>query len=318
MSRDYTYLFGPVPSRRLGRSLGIDLTPFKTCSFDCVFCQLGPTPQPTLTRRAYVPTAAVTAELDAWLASGATADTITLAGSGEPTLHTGFGDVLRFIRDHSAAPTALLSNGTCFTLPEVRAAANHASIVKLSLSVWDQASFVRLNRPHPDLVFGEMLTGYQRFRDGFEGKLWIEVFLVPGINGEPGQVEQIATHVNRLAPDAIHLNTAVRPPAESFAVPMSRLAMEQLAGLFHPTAIVTAEFPADQAPDIAANEETILAMLRRRPCTARQIADVFGMHLNEVSKYIGKLSRDARIAPLPGGEGYFAAAKAAVSSEESV
>lgn len=299
MAQSYQYLFGPVPSRRLGRSLGVDLTPFKTCPLDCVFCQLGRTTHKTCERRAYVPTDAVVAELDAWLRSETTADRITLAGSGEPTLHSGFGEVLRFVREQSDIPTALLSNGTLFTVPEVRDAAAQATIVKLSLGAWDQASFERLNRPCSNLVFSEMLDGFQRFREHYSGKLWIEVFLVPGINGALHEVEQIAAHVNTLAPDAIHLNTAVRPPAEAVAIAMERPAMEALAGLFRPAAIVVAEFSATHAADVAANEETILAMLQRRPCTARQIGDVFGMHLNEVSKYVGKLARTGQIKPLP-------------------
>jgi len=126
----YRHLFGPVPSRRLGRSLGVDLTPFKTCTLDCIFCQLGHTTNKTLDRKEYVPVVAVEAELETWIKEGGKADYITLSGSGEPTLHTRFGEVLQFVRDQTAIPTALLSNGTLFWLPEVREAARHADIVK--------------------------------------------------------------------------------------------------------------------------------------------------------------------------------------------
>ena len=108
---DYRYLFGPVPSRRFGRSLGIDLTPHKTCSLDCVFCQLGRTPQKTLERKAYVPTADVIAEIDHWLQTDGHADYLTLSGSGEPTLHAEFGRVLAFLHDQPI-PSVLLTNGT--------------------------------------------------------------------------------------------------------------------------------------------------------------------------------------------------------------
>lgn len=310
MTRAYNHVFGPVPSRRLGRSLGIDLTPLKTCTLDCIFCQLGRTTRKTLTRAATVPVAAVTAEIASWLQAGGKADTLTLAGSGEPTLHTGFGEVLQFVRAHSDIRTALLSNGTLFTLPEVREAARHASIVKLSLSAWDQESFGRVNRPHRDLVFAEMVKGFQRFRDSYQGKLWIEVFLVWGTNSVLHDVERIAAHVNALAADEVHLNTAVRPPAESFAFAMPQKQMARLTGLFRPTATVITEFHSDRSADFAANEETILTMLKRRPCTARQIADVFGMHLNEVSKVVGILSHAGRIRAVRiGTEISFAAAE---------
>lgn len=295
MAKPYKILFGPVPSRRLGRSLGVDLTPFKTCSLDCIFCQLGRTTRQTLERKEYVPTELVTAELDAWAADGGKADYITLAGSGEPTLHSRFGDVLDFARKRTGLPSVLLSNGTLFEDPEVRKAARKADIVKMSLSAWDQTSFEQVNRPHPELRFDRVMAGQRAFRREFQGKLWVEVFMVWGTNSVTRDVEKIAALVDSLAPDEIHLNTAVRPPAESFAFAMPGKAMEALAALFHPAARVIAEFSSDKSPDVAANEATILAMLQRRPCTAQQIADAFGMHLNEVSKYISKLSRNGDI-----------------------
>jgi len=308
----YKYLFGPVPSRRLGRSLGVDLTPFKTCTLDCVFCQLGRTTNKTLDRHEYAPVWHVESEINAWIKEGGKADYITLSGSGEPTLHTRFGDVLRFVRDHTAIPTALLSNGTLFWQPGVRKMAEQAHVVKLSLSAWDQFSFEHITRPHPDLKLRQILDGFRAFRNDFHGKLWIEVFLIWGMNSIRSDVEKVAALVETIAPDEIHLNTAVRPPAEEFALAMPRKEMEALAGLFRPTARVIAEFPADKSADVAANEETVLAMLKRRPCTAQQVAKVFGMHLNEVSKYIGKLSRTGKIrSQVSGEERYFVAVKSA-------
>ena len=150
---DYKYLFGPVPSRRLGRSLGVDLTPHKTCSLDCVFCQLGRTTEKTIARQEYVPTDKVLAELAEWLDRDGQADYITLSGSGEPTLHSGFGKVLEFIRSKSVIPAVLLTNGTMLQLPEVREAAACANVVKISLSAWNQASYEWVNRPHNQLRF---------------------------------------------------------------------------------------------------------------------------------------------------------------------
>lgn len=307
MSR-FRHLFGPVPSRRLGRSLGVDLTPFKTCTLDCIFCQLGHTTHRTLERKEYVPVTEITGEIRAWLTEGGKADYVTLAGSGEPTLHDRFGEVLQFVHEETAIPTALLSNGTLFWRPEVRKAAQRADVVKLSLSAWDSVSFGHVNRPHPDLKLRKIVDGYRAFRDEFRGKLWIEVFLVWGTNSVWRDVEKIAALVNGLAADEIHLNTAVRPPAEEFAFAMPQKEMESLTGLFRPVAKVIAEFAAEKSAEVAATEDTILAMLKRRPCTAAQMAEVFGMHLNEVSKYVGKLSRTGRIkARNSGREAYYTA-----------
>ena len=149
----HKHLFGPVPSRRLGRSLGVDLTPFKTCSFDCIFCQLGRTTRKTLTRKEYVPIDEVTAELGEWLQTGESADYITLSGSGEPTLNSEFGRVIDFARNATSIPVALLTNGSLLSDPEVRAQAAQANVVKISFSAWDPFSLDHINRPHRGVEF---------------------------------------------------------------------------------------------------------------------------------------------------------------------
>lgn len=309
MTSPYSYLFGPVPSRRLGRSLGVDLTPFKTCSLDCVFCQLGRTPKKMIERKEYVPAEDVISELAAWSNTGGKADVVTLSGSGEPTLHRRFGEVLQAIHRHTSLPAVLLSNGTMFDKPEVRAAATQADIVKLSLSAWDSVSFARVHRPHPGVHFDGMLEGYRAFRSAYAGQLWLEVFLVPGLNSALEQVDRIAALAASIRPDAIHLNTAVRPPAETGVRPLPRRKMEPYVELFRPRALVTAEFTSNTSSQIALNEDAVAALLKRRPCTARQIADVFGMHLNEVSKYLGKLVRTGRAQSKTGAEVYYSGVK---------
>jgi wyosine [tRNA(Phe)-imidazoG37] synthetase (radical SAM superfamily) len=280
-----------VPSRRFGRSLGVDLTPYKTCSLDCVFCQLGRTTKKTVQRQELVPTDSVLAELAQWLKSDGRADYITLSGSGEPTLHAGFGQVLEFIRLKTVIPAALLTNGTMLQFPEVREAAAAANVVKVSLSAWDHASYGWVNRPHEQLQFDQLVNGQKEFRAQFKGQLWMEVFLLAGMNSMPADVAKIADHARQIGPDRIQLNTAVRPPAEDFATALPEERMQSLRHRFHPTAEIIAEFKGKHSTHIQANQATIFAMLQRRPCTAQQIADIFGMHLNEVSKYLGKLMR---------------------------
>ena len=308
--REYKHIFGPVPSRRLGRSLGVDLTPYKTCSYDCVFCQLGRTPSKTITRGEYVPIGEVLDELGEWLKKDGKADHITLSGSGEPTLHSRFGEVLRFIRKNSPVKAVLLTNGSLLHLPEVRSAASQAHIVKVSLSAWDQASYGWLNRPHPELDFKELIGGQKAFRDEFKGQMWIEVFIVAGMNSIPSDVAKIAAVADLLRPDRTHLNTAVRPPAEDFVAPLSRDRLISLCHLFRPTAEVIAEYEAKGGFEVEANEEKIISMLQRRPCTAEDVAGAFGMHLNEASKYLGNLMRKGPIrAERTSGALYYMAVK---------
>lgn len=293
--KTYRYLFGPVPSRRFGRSLGIDLIPRKTCSLDCVFCQLGRTTRKTLTREEHVPVKEVLDEIDDWLKAGGKADFLTLSGSGEPTLHSRFGEVLEFVRGRANIPAALLTNGTTLHIPGVRTAACRANVVKVSLSAWDQDSFEQVNRPCAGLRFDELIEGEKAFRAEFKGELWMEVFIVDGINSLAEHVSKIAALAGKIGPDRVQLNTAVRPPAEGSVAPVPRERLEELAGLFSPRAEVIAEFSAAGAVDIQVNEDMILRMLRRRPCTAEQISDAFSMQVNEVTKHLEQLERTGYI-----------------------
>ncbi|RLB20936.1 MAG: radical SAM protein [Deltaproteobacteria bacterium] len=297
MTEKYKYLFGPVPSRRFGRSLGVDLLPLKTCSLDCIFCQLGRTAQKTVERKEYVSTEEVIAELRSWLESGVEADVITLSGSGEPTLHLGFGEVLKYIRANTHIPSVLLTNGTMLYLPEVREAASFADIVKVSLSAWNMASYQWVNRPHEELDFQQLVEGEKAFRKQFKGKLYLEVFLIKGINTIPEEVEKIAALAKEIHPDRIQLNTAVRPPAEDFVVTVSQEELVALSGLFDPPAEIIAEFEGKHTRNFRTNEHAIFSMLARRPCTAEEISKVFDMHLHEVSKYLGKLIETNKICP---------------------
>ena len=303
--RKYKYLFGPVPSRRFGRSLGVDLIPYKTCSQDCVFCQLGRTPEKTLTRNDYIPLQEVYDEISEWLKKDGKADYVTLSGSGEPTLHSNFGEVLKYVKEKTPIKTVLLTNGSLFHLPEVREAASQAHIVKVSLSAWDQLSYGWVNRPHPLLDFDQMIEGQKSFRNKYKGKLWIEVFLVAGMNSMPSDVSKIAALADSLMPDRIHLNTAVRPPAEDFVAPLPSERLASLCNLFHSPVEVIAPYKNKGDIEISANEEAIFSMLTRRSCTAEDIAGAFGMHFNEVSKYLGNLLRKELIRTKRTGESFY-------------
>ncbi|MCK5676164.1 MAG: radical SAM protein, partial [Verrucomicrobia bacterium] len=242
MSESYKYLFGPVPSRRLGRSLGVDLIPFKTCTMDCTYCQLGGTTCETGERGDYVPMRDVLAELERWKAVDGKADHITLAGSGEPTLHTGFGEVLRWVKNNTDIPSVLLTNGSLLHLPEVRIAAALADKVKVTLSAWDEASFRQIHRPVQDVTFDLLIEGERVFRGEYTGELSVEVFIVDGVNSDIPNVRKIAAIAETLNPDRIDLNTAVRPPADSGVHAATPEQLDELAKLFDPKAMVVASF----------------------------------------------------------------------------
>lgn len=277
MVTSYQYLFGPVLSRRLGRSFGIDVTPVKTCSFDCVFCQCGCTTNLVSERGEFVPLEAVCTELTRWLKEDGRADCITFAGSGEPTLYSRLGALIDFIKVHTAIPVIVLSNGTLLHRPEVRNDLLKADIVKVSLSAWDESSFQKINRPVPGLTFEKLLAGERAFRNEFPGELWLEVFLMEGINADPEQVRRIAAAAAQVRPDRIHLNTAVRPPAEAGVRPVAQTKLTALSGLFSPRAEGIAAFSADAGSGNSLNINKVIDLLRRHPATAGQLAQSFGV-----------------------------------------
>lgn len=286
------YLFGPVPSRRLGRSLGIDLTPFKTCTEDCVFCQLGRTTIKTNQRSEYVPTADVLTELGRWKQEGGTADYVTLSGMGEPTLHTRFGDIIDFVHQTMNLPVALLTNGTLLYIPEVRKMAAKADLVKTTLSAWDEESFAKLHQPAPGTSFALLIEGAKALRQIFSGTLWLEVMLVHGYNDQPSDAAKIAAIAQELKPDAIHLNTPIRPLAEGKVEKLGKDELQKLAALFGPTAEVIADFgPHGDKKKLKADKENVRELLKRHAATAEELQQLFSAN-TELTMILDELVKD--------------------------
>lgn len=310
MQTGYRHLFGPVRSRRLGRSLGIDLVPLKVCTFDCPYCQVGATTEKTLERREYAPVPEVLAEFDHWLSHGGQADVVTLAGNGEPTLHVRFGDVLREVAARCALRRVLLSNGSLFSIPQVRADARHADIVKGTLGAWDALSFSGLHHPHPGLTFDAHVEGLRAMRREFSGEYWIEVFLVPGLNDTPDAVRQIAALVRDIRPDHVHLNSAVRPAQDRSVQPLSAERLQALATLFTPVAEVSAaSAPASPAPAEGdagvALDARVLALLQRHPSRREDIPAALGVTIAAADSVIARLLESQRIRWEHSGAGDF-------------
>lgn len=289
MTKTYQYLFGPVPSRRLGRSLGIDLIPFKTCTMNCVYCQLGETACELSERGDYVPIQDVLAELDRWKQTDGRADHITLAGSGEPTLHRHFGDIFRWVKDNTDIKSVLLTNGTLLHYPEVREEAVLADKVKVTLSAWDEASFQQIHRPAQGVTFDLLVKGERAFRKRYAGELSVEVFIVEGMNSHVDQCRRIAEVVQSIQPDRIDINTAVRPPAVKGISAASEEHLLALAELFGENASVTATFKKEGFTAMDVDETSLLGLIRRHPATCEQLADDFNLPEDEVYKTLKQM-----------------------------
>ncbi len=285
------YVFGPVPSRRLGRSLGVDVVPFKTCSYDCIYCQLGRTTCKTIDRKEWVPFADIVDEVEDNLSSQP--DYITLSGSGEPTLYSRVGELIAHIKTVTDIPVAVLTNGSLLWLEDVRQQLLDADLVIPSLDAGDEIQFRLVNRPHQEISFEQMLAGLIAFRQQFHGQYWLEVFILEDFTANPVALSRMADCVHRIQPDRVQLNTVTRPPAEKHAAGVSPARLAELGSIFQPATDVIADFrDVHRQPDFAAGREEILAMLRRRPCSVEDITHGLSMHRNEVIKYLEELNAE--------------------------
>ena len=296
MEAAYRYLFGPVPSRRLGLSLGVDLNPLKVCTENCVFCQVGRTTELTCARREWVPTADVLAEFDRWAAAGNRADYVTLSGSGEPTMHVGFGDVLRHVKAAGKYKTAVLSNGTLMFLPEVRRDAAEADVVKVTVSAWDEESFRKIHRPAEGATFARLLEGARALRAEFRGQLWVEVMLLPGYNDAPEQVRAIAELARTLRPDAVHLNTTTRPALAGVEVPrLPEAWLRTVAPWFAPPAEIPVFAGRAKTPEATTDAEW-LDLLARHPIALATLAAASGADVAALERRLAPLVAAGKLA----------------------
>jgi wyosine [tRNA(Phe)-imidazoG37] synthetase (radical SAM superfamily) len=292
----FKHVFGPVPSRRLGRSLGIDLIPYKTCSYDCIYCQLGRTVEKTLVRKEYVPLEAVLRETAERLAEGVKPDYITLSGSGEPTLYSRLDELIAGIRRLTRTPIAVLTNGSLLWDPEVRRSLLASDVVVPSLDAGSRKVFQTVNRPHPDLDFAQVLSGMASFRQEFRGQIWLEVFLLKDLTDDVAHVRRMARLAKILEPDRVQLNTVMRPPAEKCALAVDSTTLHSLAAIFGGRAEVISDHP-DSEHETAdeASEAVVMGLLHRRPCTIQDVSHGLGIPAAAAAKRLEILERDGEI-----------------------
>ncbi|KAF0108138.1 MAG: radical SAM protein [Anaerolineaceae bacterium] len=262
------YVFGPVPSRRLGQSLGIDPIPLKTCNWNCVYCQLGRTMPLTLERGEYAPRHELLAEVEQALAAcqPGEIDWATFVGSGEPTLHSGLGWMIRQVKAHTDLPVAVITNGSLLFLPEVRDELLAADAVLPTLDAGNAWLYRQINRAAPRFTFERLIEGIEMFRKVFTGRLWIETMLVKGMNDTAEALGEIALVLERLQPDHVHITLPIRPPAEAWVRLSDEAGVrraEQILGKIASVSVPSeSEARATRVGDLA---ETVLSIVTRHP-----------------------------------------------------
>ena len=295
-TKKYKHLFGPVPSRRLGRSLGVDIIPLKTCTQNCIYCQLGKDAPQTLERKEYTPIESVLSELEQKIAVGLEADYITLSGSGEPTLHSQLGELIDNIRKLTDIPIAVITNSTLLSDRGVRQDCCKADVVLPSLDAGDSETFKKMNHPHPDLDFDQFTEGLIQFRAEYSGKLWLEVFFCEGINTDDASVQNIAEQIRRINPDKVQINTSVRPIVHAEAARVSEQRLNEIATHLGQSVEVITDFSKyTENTGKKVDLQIILETLQRRPCTLDDLCAGLGLSKEQLQPALVKLDALSKI-----------------------
>lgn len=227
----HKYLYGPIHSRRLGRSLGVDVIPFKTCSLDCIYCECGATNDLTLERKEYFPTEEIIAALEKRLEEEPNLDYITFAGSGEPTLHSGLGRIINFIKEkYPMYKVAVLTNATLLNDTSVIKDVQKVDLIVPSLDAVSQEAFQKMNRPAANLTPETIISGIKNLVDNFKGEVWLEIFIIPDVNDHDEELALFRDTIKKLGIKKVQLNTLDRPGAVEWLKQVTKEYKEEIAG----------------------------------------------------------------------------------------
>lgn len=295
----YKHLFGPVPSRRLGMSLGIDLIPKKVCSLNCVYCEVGKTTKLTTDRLEYVKYDDVITELQQFMSNNPKIDYFTFSGSGEPTLNSRIGDILSFIKGkYPKIKTAILTNGSLLDDEKLRTELLNADVILPSLDAASQKVFEEIDRPNPKLNIKTYIQGLIDLRKEYKGKIWLEVLLLKGYNDSKEDLKELKEAILKIKPDSIQLNTLDRPGTVQGLIPLTKEEMQGVIDFWNLQNVEIIASPPERSSIESYNgdiETAILETITRRPCTLEDLHNLLGIHTNEINKYLGAMEAKDKI-----------------------
>jgi wyosine [tRNA(Phe)-imidazoG37] synthetase (radical SAM superfamily) len=289
-------VFGPVPSRRLGFSLGVDIIPRKYCTFDCIYCQIGKTAQRDVERRSFSDPGLVVKQVIEKVEEGGRIDFISLSGSGEPTLSADLGGIIRELKRRTTVPIAVITNGSLLFREDVRREVGLADLVLPSLDAADDVVFKRINRPHPALSFSRVLEGLKTFREEYRGTIWLEIMLIKNINNSTEHLAMFKDLLRGMSMDKVQLNTVSRPPRESTALALDSAELSSAAGLLGAGCEVIAAFGKEASTEnLPEWTESVLATLQRRSLSLDDIVQTTGVPAAKAQAELGRLAKEGKI-----------------------
>ncbi len=308
-------VFGPIPSRRLGLSLGVDLLPFKTCSMDCIYCECGATTRLTCERKEYFPTADVIAELDGVLSENRKIDYVTFSGVGEPTLHSGLGEIIRHIRDKfPQLKICLLTNATLLNDDRLCEELKPINLIVPSLDGSNDEELFKVNRQEKSITLDSVVRGLQNFRRHVpSAAMWLEIFIVPGVNDSMESAERFRALAEKIAPDKVQLNSLDRPGVLDWVVPADSETLDRIAAVIGRSVPVEKIARSKQQPeiknldtlDVEKYNELILKTLRSRPCTAEDLTATLGIPGDRIEPHLRRMERAGLLVSEKGTRGVF-------------
>jgi wyosine [tRNA(Phe)-imidazoG37] synthetase (radical SAM superfamily) len=311
----HSLLFGPVPSRRLGVSLGVDLVPYKTCTMDCIYCESGCTTKLTLEREEFFPLEDVLAELGSYLDSDPLLDYITFSGAGEPTLYSRIGDVIAFIKNnYPKYKIALLTNGMLLSDPETFNDVKNVDLIVPSLDAADAEIFKKINRPVEEFDFSLLIDSFRRFHKESDAEFILEIFIVPGINDTPESLNGFAEAVKLINPDKVQLNSLDRPGAESWVPKTTEDGMKRVQAALAGTVEIeiVGKFISSESANSAKTDEDyknidqkIIDLISRRPATIDDFKVSLGYSDSTLNKVLHRLLEKSLITSEKSERGEF-------------
>lgn len=304
----YKHIYGPIPSRRLGISLGIDLVPYKTCTLDCIYCECGKTNHLTLERKEYIPTDEVIAELRDFLSNHPQPDYLTLSGSGEPTLNSGIGRLISTVKsEFPESRFAVLTNSTLLHDEDVQNELLNADLIVPSLDAARSAVFTAIDRPHPKLCGDEEIKALidsiavftQRFHEsGEEKQVWLESLILEGVNDSDADADAFRAAFEKIKADKFQLNTLDRPGTVQALKPASHALLEAFAkkiGIANVEVVSKYRSRKEIRGYRKNNEELILESISRRPLTVEDLCEMLHLHQHEVFQYLDVLKNENKV-----------------------
>jgi wyosine [tRNA(Phe)-imidazoG37] synthetase (radical SAM superfamily) len=292
---DMKYVYGPLPSRRLGISLGISPIPKKTCNYSCIYCQLGRTDHLTNTRKMFFPVEEILAELDEFLKSAVKFDVVTIVGEGEPTLYLGLGELICEIKKRTDKPVAVITNGALFYDPALRAELYNADIVMPTLDAYDEESFKKISRPYGTIHFDQVYEGLKAFSEEYQGQLWIGIMLIADVNDDDESLRKYSEILKNLKYDRLHINTPVRPPSESYAKAISHEKMNHAVDILGGTSIELLESKGFHS-EITDNYEALMSIIKRHPMNQFEIKGFLNSRgYSDIDAIFNKLKNDTKV-----------------------